>query len=158
MHSFSEQCLDMARSMLGHNLDSIQPDGTVLPANGEQSAPDEPGHVAYALGEYLPRHRRNHAQGPRPDRPRRPLHHGADVHRAARGKRPRLRLARPPLLRPLQGAQSRLGAPRRGNPASASTSSCSTAATTTTTGRPSTSPRPSRASASACPRRTRPRA
>ena len=52
MHSFSEQCLDMARSMLGHNLDSIQPDGTVLPANGEQSRPDEPGHVAFALGEF----------------------------------------------------------------------------------------------------------
>ncbi|HXN34953.1 MAG TPA: hypothetical protein VN877_02205, partial [Opitutaceae bacterium] len=52
MHSFSEQCLDMARSILGHNLDSIQPDGTVLPAPGEQSRPDEPGHVAFALGEY----------------------------------------------------------------------------------------------------------
>jgi hypothetical protein len=42
----------MARSILGHNLDSIQPDGTVLPANEEQSRADEPGHVAYALGEY----------------------------------------------------------------------------------------------------------
>lgn len=52
MHSFSEQCLDMARSMLGHNLDSIQPDGTILPATGESPRPDEPGHVAYALGEY----------------------------------------------------------------------------------------------------------
>ena len=52
MHSFSEQCLDMARSILGHNLDSIQPDGTVLPTPGEQSRPDEPGHVAFALGEY----------------------------------------------------------------------------------------------------------
>jgi hypothetical protein len=52
MHSFSEQCLDMARSILGHNLDSIQPDGTVLPANEEQSRADEPGHVAFALGEY----------------------------------------------------------------------------------------------------------
>ncbi|HEY0966722.1 MAG TPA: hypothetical protein VGD88_04990 [Opitutaceae bacterium] len=52
MHSFSEQCLDMARSMLGHNLDSIQPDGTILPAPGEAPRPDEPGHVAYALGEY----------------------------------------------------------------------------------------------------------
>lgn len=52
MHSFSEQCLDMARSMLGHNLDSIQPDGTVVPIPGEQSRPDEPGHVAFALGEY----------------------------------------------------------------------------------------------------------
>ena len=52
MHSFSEQCLDMARSMLGHNLDSIQPDGTITPANGEVSRADEPGHAAYALGEY----------------------------------------------------------------------------------------------------------
>ncbi len=46
MHSFSEQCLDMARSILGHNLDAIQPDGTVLPAPGEQPRPDEPGHIA----------------------------------------------------------------------------------------------------------------
>ena len=53
MHSFSEQCLDMARSILGHNLDSIQPDGTVLPASGEQPRPDEPGHAAFALGEYF---------------------------------------------------------------------------------------------------------
>src|SRR5579872_2081279 len=52
MHSFSEQCLDMARSMLAHNLESIQADGTVLPVAGESSRPDEPGHVAYALGEY----------------------------------------------------------------------------------------------------------
>ncbi|MDX2187021.1 MAG: hypothetical protein SFV32_08815 [Opitutaceae bacterium] len=42
----------MARSILGHNLDAIQPDGTILPATGEQPRPDEPGHVAYALGEY----------------------------------------------------------------------------------------------------------
>ncbi|MGA2694067.1 MAG: hypothetical protein ABSF76_17015, partial [Opitutaceae bacterium] len=42
----------MARSILGHNLDSIQPDGTVLPAQGEEARPDEPGHVAFALGEY----------------------------------------------------------------------------------------------------------
>ena len=52
MHSFSEQCLDMARSILGHNLDAIQPDGTVLSAPGEQPRPDEPGHIAYALGDY----------------------------------------------------------------------------------------------------------
>jgi len=52
MHSFSEQCLDMARSILGHNLDAIQPDGTLLPAPGEVPRPDEPGHAAYALGEY----------------------------------------------------------------------------------------------------------
>ncbi len=42
----------MARSMLGHNLESIQPDGTILPVAGEDARPDEPGHVAYALGEY----------------------------------------------------------------------------------------------------------
>ncbi len=42
----------MARSILGHNLDSIQPDGTVLPSPGEAPRPDEPGHIAYALGEY----------------------------------------------------------------------------------------------------------
>ncbi len=53
MHSFSEQCLDMARSILGHNLDAIQPDGTILPAPGEEPRADEPGHVACALGEYF---------------------------------------------------------------------------------------------------------
>ena len=42
----------MARSILGHNLDSIQADGTVLPSADEAPRPDEPGHVAYALGEY----------------------------------------------------------------------------------------------------------
>jgi hypothetical protein len=52
MHSFSEQCLDMARSILGRNLDAIQPDGSVLPARDELSRPDEPGHAAFALGEY----------------------------------------------------------------------------------------------------------
>jgi hypothetical protein len=52
MHSFSEQCLDMARSMLSQNLDSINPDGTVTPVSGEQPRPDEPGHVAFALGEF----------------------------------------------------------------------------------------------------------
>jgi hypothetical protein len=53
MHSFSEQCLDMARSILEHNLDSIQPDGTLLPAPDEQPRSDEPGHAAFALGEYF---------------------------------------------------------------------------------------------------------
>ncbi|MBP8257629.1 MAG: hypothetical protein KAX37_09915, partial [Opitutaceae bacterium] len=42
----------MARSILGQNLGAIQPDGTLLPAHGENSRPDEPGHVAFALGEY----------------------------------------------------------------------------------------------------------
>jgi hypothetical protein len=53
MHSFSEQCLDMARSILGHNLASIQPDGTITPFEGETSRADEPGHAAYAMGEYF---------------------------------------------------------------------------------------------------------
>lgn len=52
MNSFSEQCLDMARSMLGHNLASINADGTVTPVGSETSRSDEPGHVAFALGEY----------------------------------------------------------------------------------------------------------
>src|SRR5258708_38717478 len=52
MNSLSEQCLDMARSMLGHNIDSINPDGTVSPVAGESARPDEPGHVALALGEF----------------------------------------------------------------------------------------------------------
>ena len=43
----------MARSILGHNLDAIQPDGTLLSAPGETPRPDEPGHAAYALGEYF---------------------------------------------------------------------------------------------------------
>jgi len=52
MNSFSEQCLDMARSMLAHNLDSVNADGSITPVNGETPRSDEPGHVAYALGEY----------------------------------------------------------------------------------------------------------
>ncbi len=43
----------MARSILEHNLDSIQPDGTLLPAPDEQPRSDEPGHAAFALGEYF---------------------------------------------------------------------------------------------------------
>src|SRR6195952_4351777 len=53
MNSFSEQCLDMARSILSHNLDSINPDGTVTSITGESPRSDEPGHVAFALGEYF---------------------------------------------------------------------------------------------------------
>lgn len=52
MQNFSEQCLDMAKSMLGHNLDSINPDGTVSPVSGEPPRADEAGHAALAIGEY----------------------------------------------------------------------------------------------------------
>jgi len=43
----------MARSILGHNLGSIQPNGTITPFDSEAARADEPGHVAYALGEYF---------------------------------------------------------------------------------------------------------
>ncbi len=52
MQSFSEQCLDMARSILGENLDSINQDGTIAPLEGEQPRHDEPGHAALAIGEF----------------------------------------------------------------------------------------------------------
>jgi len=52
MLNFSEQCMDMARSILGHNLSAINSDGTITPADGEASLPDESGHAALALGEF----------------------------------------------------------------------------------------------------------
>ncbi len=52
MQHFANQCLDLARSILGHNLDSIRPDGSIEPVPGEASRPDEPGHAAQALGEF----------------------------------------------------------------------------------------------------------
>jgi hypothetical protein len=52
MQSFSAQCLDMARSMLGHNLAAINPDGSISAISGEEPRPDEPGHAALAIGEY----------------------------------------------------------------------------------------------------------
>lgn len=52
MESFADQCLDMAQSILGHNLESISEQGTISPVADEKSRLDEPGHVALALGEY----------------------------------------------------------------------------------------------------------
>jgi len=52
MESFSKQCLDMARSMLCHNLGSIKQDGTITPFEGEAPRPDESGHAALAIGEF----------------------------------------------------------------------------------------------------------
>ncbi|MDR1817624.1 MAG: hypothetical protein LBR07_05515 [Puniceicoccales bacterium] len=52
MQNFAAQCLDMARSILGHNLDSVNEDGSMIPVPGEESRADEPGHAAFALGEY----------------------------------------------------------------------------------------------------------
>ena len=53
MQNFSNQCLDLARSLLGNNLKHINPDGTVTPANGEDPRADEPGHAALAIGEFF---------------------------------------------------------------------------------------------------------
>ncbi len=51
MEHFADQCLDMARSILGHNLESISEKG-IIPVADERSRPDEPGHAALAIGEY----------------------------------------------------------------------------------------------------------
>lgn len=53
MENFADQCLDMAQSILGHNLESISEQGTISPVSGEASRPDEPGHAALAIGEYF---------------------------------------------------------------------------------------------------------
>lgn len=52
MQNFADQCLDLARSTLSHNLDSINEDGTISPVVGEFSRSDEPGHAALAIGEF----------------------------------------------------------------------------------------------------------
>ena len=39
--------------MLGHNLESINQDGTVTPVPGEEPRADEAGHAALAIGEYF---------------------------------------------------------------------------------------------------------
>ena len=52
MENFADQCLDMAQSILGHNLESISEQGTISPVAGENSRHDEPGHAALAIGEY----------------------------------------------------------------------------------------------------------
>ena len=52
MENFADQCLDMAQSILGHNLESISEQGTISPVAGENSRLDEPGHAVLAIGEY----------------------------------------------------------------------------------------------------------
>ena len=52
MQNFADQCLDMAKAMLGQNLSAIQADGTIEPVSGENSRGDEAGHAALAIGEY----------------------------------------------------------------------------------------------------------
>ena len=53
MHNFSDQCLDLARSLLSNNLQHINEDGSVTPAPGEKGRVDEPGHAALAIGEFF---------------------------------------------------------------------------------------------------------
>lgn len=52
MENFADQCLDLARSTLSHNLSAINEDGTITPVEGELSRADEPGHAAMAIGEF----------------------------------------------------------------------------------------------------------
>ncbi len=53
MQNFASQCLDQTKALLKLNFNSLAPDGTVVPVEGEVSRADEPGHVALALGEYF---------------------------------------------------------------------------------------------------------
>ncbi len=52
MQNFADQCLDMARTMLGQNLGAIYEDGSISPVEGENPRLDESGHAALAIGEY----------------------------------------------------------------------------------------------------------
>ena len=53
MENFADQCLDIAQSILEHNLESISEQGTISPVDGENSRMDESGHAALAIGEYF---------------------------------------------------------------------------------------------------------
>ena len=52
MLNFSEQCMDMAHSILGKNIGAINDDGSISPFGDEPSLDCEPGHAAMALGEF----------------------------------------------------------------------------------------------------------
>ncbi len=52
MENFADQCLDMARSILSHNLECISEQGIIAPFADESSRYDEPGHAVLAIGEY----------------------------------------------------------------------------------------------------------
>ena len=53
MENFADQCLDLAYSLLSHNLSAIHEDGSIVPVEGEDTLPDEPGHAALAIGEFF---------------------------------------------------------------------------------------------------------
>ena len=50
MQNFANQCLDMARSILGHNLGTIREDGSVIPMENEVALPEEGAHALAAIG------------------------------------------------------------------------------------------------------------
>lgn len=52
MQNFANQCLDMARAILGHNLKAINEDGTIAPVEGEIALPEESAHALAAIGEF----------------------------------------------------------------------------------------------------------
>ncbi len=52
MLNFSEQCMDMAQSILSKNISAINDDGSISPVENESSLDCEPGHAAMALGEF----------------------------------------------------------------------------------------------------------
>ncbi|MEY3911833.1 MAG: hypothetical protein RLY37_1301, partial [Verrucomicrobiota bacterium] len=45
MQNFASQCLDQTKALLKLNFNSLAPDGTVVPVEGEISRADEPGHA-----------------------------------------------------------------------------------------------------------------
>ena len=53
MENFADQCLDMAQSILGHNLESITEQGTITPVSGEDGEwyPERPFTLASRLME-----------------------------------------------------------------------------------------------------------
>ena len=53
MENFADQCLDLAQSLLSHNLNAIQEDGSITPVEDEASRIDESGHAALAIGEFF---------------------------------------------------------------------------------------------------------
>jgi hypothetical protein len=53
MQNFASQCQDQTKALLKLNFNSLAPDGTVVPVEGEVSRADEPGHAALAFGEYF---------------------------------------------------------------------------------------------------------
>ena len=53
MQNFASQCLDQTKALHKLNFNSLAPDGTVVPVEGEVSRADEPGHAALAFGEYF---------------------------------------------------------------------------------------------------------